>query len=749
MNLRVNRIFGRKKILLAILVSLLVIVNVTWWRNYESGSTAVEVDDFLPFTFFTDNSERQGRTIQSLVHLPPSYDSDGPSKEWPLVLFLHGSWNRGSDLDLVRKSGLPKIIEEGGSHPYIMVAPQCPAEENWQTEDIFQLLDEVEKKFRVDKDRIHVTGFESGGDASWNLAALNPERFATAVPFGGSPEGEKRASPEWMSRVHLWYLSSETEKNYPPINHSISKAWDSGSYVRKSKILAKNKPFWQACTQSYKLAGITTWMLERQKKSHFVIRWKDDPPQPGRQVWGELCEQQNGEIEEPLIGFWIYQPEATDGAMPLLMFLHGSEHAGDDPQQVLKASLPRVIENGTTPPFLVVSPHCPGKSKWDLPLLEILLEQLDEELAINPRRLFLTGVGEGAGAAWNLADRDPWRFAGVAPIGYSPGPLHQQQAHHMRRVPKSFFSNEPSIKPAILYYSKSASLLQGSSPFWTVSHNESLDSLATRVYSSGEIFDWFSKLGITQWNVQRDFWLGNSWDGHQQMASPKVVALFKKHKYFPKGDRAEQEPFVYRLHAPPILKAGETYPLIIWLHGHGKQELLLEAGELKYADLVFQDPADLQSREFFMLAIQCPAERSWAGGRGDDEPIAVLMEILRGIRQDQPVDKKRISLVGISSGANACWELLRRHPKYFSAIAPLGSHGGALFGLQDMSGERLWVFKGLLDDNVREIGNTVRRARSRGAEVRFTEILMAGHHCWNEAFLDHNLLSWLLAQQRD
>lgn len=125
-------------------------------------------------------------TLDYLLYLPPGYDDD-PHKEWPLLLFLHGAGERGSDLELVKRHGPPKLIAEGEEFPFIVVSPQCPENSWWNfhVEGLGLLLDELENEYRVDKKRVYLTGLSMGGYGSWHLAALNPERFAAVVPICG------------------------------------------------------------------------------------------------------------------------------------------------------------------------------------------------------------------------------------------------------------------------------------------------------------------------------------------------------------------------------------------------------------------------------------------------------------------------------------------------------------------------------------------------------------------------------------
>ncbi len=111
------------------------------------------------------------RTIQKtvelpyLLYLPDGYETD--KRQWPVLLFLHGSGSRGTELDSVKIDGPPKMIEEGYEFPFIVVSPQCPAEEWWTADVLEAMLDEIIEIYRVDEDRVYVTGLSMGGTGTW------------------------------------------------------------------------------------------------------------------------------------------------------------------------------------------------------------------------------------------------------------------------------------------------------------------------------------------------------------------------------------------------------------------------------------------------------------------------------------------------------------------------------------------------------------------------------------------------------
>ncbi len=127
--------------------------------------------------------------LKYLLHLPDGYNQEA-GRHWPVILFLHGAGERGQNLELVLKHGIPRIVEEMQDFPFITIAPQCPMDTWWS--DHFPVLDvllkEVVDRYDVDQNRIYVTGISMGGYGTWHLAATYPERFAAIAPIcGGGP----------------------------------------------------------------------------------------------------------------------------------------------------------------------------------------------------------------------------------------------------------------------------------------------------------------------------------------------------------------------------------------------------------------------------------------------------------------------------------------------------------------------------------------------------------------------------------
>jgi len=140
--------------------------------------------------------------LNYLLYIPDGYTSEG--KSWPLILFLHGAGERGDDTELLKKHGPPKLVSNGKKLPFVVVSPQCPADNWWPNMlgELNVLIDEITKQYNIDQSRVYLTGLSMGGFGTWSLATDRPDRFAAIAPIcgGGTPylTTRLRNVPTWV-----------------------------------------------------------------------------------------------------------------------------------------------------------------------------------------------------------------------------------------------------------------------------------------------------------------------------------------------------------------------------------------------------------------------------------------------------------------------------------------------------------------------------------------------------------------------
>jgi len=119
------------------------------------------------------------------VWLPSHYTK---IHHWPVVLFLHGSGERGSDNVLQLTAGLGPALERYEQrYRCIVVFPQCPLNEEWYGEQETQALAALEsaiREFHGDRRRVYLTGVSMGGAGTWYMSR-HRRRFAAVIPVCG------------------------------------------------------------------------------------------------------------------------------------------------------------------------------------------------------------------------------------------------------------------------------------------------------------------------------------------------------------------------------------------------------------------------------------------------------------------------------------------------------------------------------------------------------------------------------------
>jgi poly(3-hydroxybutyrate) depolymerase len=179
----------------------------------SSGVVSTQADDVKPGEQTAQTFEKQITVkLDYLLDLPADYEKT-PDKKWPLIFFLHGSGERGSNVQKVAAHGPPRLlgadadkidhsdkrnkdatdivdVDEAKSKEaqaalknFIVVSPQLPqSESGWQPFALNAMLDDILAKYHVDHDRVYLTGLSMGGYGTWQWASQNPGRFAAIAP---------------------------------------------------------------------------------------------------------------------------------------------------------------------------------------------------------------------------------------------------------------------------------------------------------------------------------------------------------------------------------------------------------------------------------------------------------------------------------------------------------------------------------------------------------------------------------------
>jgi predicted peptidase len=208
--------------------------------------------------------DADGKEAKYVLFVPKDYDG---KKAYPLILFLHGAGETGTDNQKQVAVGLGKAIkEQADTFPCITVFPQSQ-KRTWKADSddgkrALAILDEVEKDYKVNKKRVYLTGLSMGGFGTWSFAEAYPERWAAIVPIcgGGDPK-----TAEKIKNIPCWIFHGDADK---AVNVEKSRE------MKKALETAGGKPHYtefegvghNSWDKAYATKELYEWMLKQELK---------------------------------------------------------------------------------------------------------------------------------------------------------------------------------------------------------------------------------------------------------------------------------------------------------------------------------------------------------------------------------------------------------------------------------------------------------------------------------------------------
>lgn len=209
-------------------------------------------------------------------------DNDATQK-YPLVIFLHGSGERGNDNEAQLKWGVLNFAtdEMMSKHPAFVVAPQCPLNVSWSSFTkasngtglslqpvpskpmtlLIALINQLKKTLPVDTNRIYITGLSMGGYGTFEIVERYPHLFAAAVPVCGGGDTSKAAS---IAHVPMWLFHGGNDPSVNPQNsldmvNALTKA---GAHVGFTQYPQVGHFSWLA---AYSDASMIEWLFKQHQ----------------------------------------------------------------------------------------------------------------------------------------------------------------------------------------------------------------------------------------------------------------------------------------------------------------------------------------------------------------------------------------------------------------------------------------------------------------------------------------------------
>jgi len=158
------------------------------------------------------------------------------SRKYPLIIFLHGSGERGNDNESQLNYGIVNLAQDKitSSYPAFIIAPQCPLNMNWANilpgkngDDIrmlpspskpmqllIELVQKLKKDFPIDTNRIYITGLSMGGFGVYDAIERYPNLFAAAIPVCGAGDTSKATA---IAHIPIWIFHGSEDPTVSPV----------------------------------------------------------------------------------------------------------------------------------------------------------------------------------------------------------------------------------------------------------------------------------------------------------------------------------------------------------------------------------------------------------------------------------------------------------------------------------------------------------------------------------------------------
>ena len=215
-----------------------------------------------------------GEEYAYCVYVPVDYSQE---RSYPLILFLHGSGERGDDGFKQIEVGLPRLIRTKRLRPRaLIVMPQCRRGKSWSGEMAQLALRCVEKtaaEYRIDPERLYLTGLSLGGAGTWLLGSALSERFAALVPvcgFGDPGKAEK------LAKIPTWVFHGADDDRVPveKSREMVKAIRDAGGDIRYTEYPGVTHNCWD---RAYSDPELFRWLFKQRTKQDQAA------PTPGRE----------------------------------------------------------------------------------------------------------------------------------------------------------------------------------------------------------------------------------------------------------------------------------------------------------------------------------------------------------------------------------------------------------------------------------------------------------------------------------
>ncbi len=254
------------RIVVLALVVLAIFSGIKHQSNIQHTQTAVTTAQPTPLPSPTPQTPQFSRSVvegksiyKYLCFLPEGYGKE--PKFWPCIIFLHGQCSN-DDLEKLKGFGPVKYALNHDDFPFIAVAPATA--NGWNVTMVNLFLTEMSGLYRIDQDRIYLTGHSMGAHATWKIAAAYPHRFAAIAPVSGA------GNPRQAIRKHLhlptWVFHGARD-TVVPVERGLQMAGalkGAGGNVKSTIYIEQGHDIWD---EAYNDQQLYDWLLQHKRPS--------------------------------------------------------------------------------------------------------------------------------------------------------------------------------------------------------------------------------------------------------------------------------------------------------------------------------------------------------------------------------------------------------------------------------------------------------------------------------------------------
>ena len=264
---------------LALLVSILLFCGALPGVQVQAADMPLEVRNRFTREVFTDPDT--GLTLPYRMYVPERMNAE---RKYSFLLFLHGAGERGSDNErhiTVNSNILTRIVNDTDpDHACIILAPQCPSDRQWvdtpwgngsysvdavpqsqQMSAVMKIVEQVTEEYKVDPDRMYITGISMGGYGTWDTIIRYPDTFAAAIPVCGAGDPTKASLIKDIP-IRTYHSSDDGTVPVRGTREMVAALEEVGGKVQYTEYTNAGHGAWEP---AYNDADLVDWLFEQRQ----------------------------------------------------------------------------------------------------------------------------------------------------------------------------------------------------------------------------------------------------------------------------------------------------------------------------------------------------------------------------------------------------------------------------------------------------------------------------------------------------